>query len=94
MSQIDQEGLKIIFRHKIFFPLEMTKTLQKFTKKFQNSRKKIFGLKMIFGPSRSLLDQKNFLRILKNFREIFSKCFGHFQLFAVLKPMKPRKSVW
>ena len=55
MSQIDQEGSKIISRNKFFFPIEND----------QNT----FCLEMIFGPSRSLLDK--FFWILNFFGEFF-----------------------
>ena len=45
MSQIDQEGPKIISRNKFFFPLKMTKTLRKIHQKNSKFKKNFFVLK-------------------------------------------------
>ena len=79
MSQIDQEGLKIIFRHKFFFPLKMTKTLRKIHQKISKFSKKIFwsksdleGPKIISRPKIFFENFENFLRIFLSVLVIFN----------------------
>ena len=71
MAKITQEGLKIIFRHQIFFHTKWPKHLVKIHKKNSKFTKKFFCLEMIFGPSWSHLDKKNFLWISNFFCEFF-----------------------
>ena len=71
MSQIDQEGLKIIFRHKIFFPLKMTKTLRKIHQKISKFSKKIFWSKNDFWTFLITFRPKNFFENFENFLRIF-----------------------
>ena len=60
MSKNDQEGPKIIFRHEIFFPQKMTKTLRKNSQKKFEIHKKFFLSKCDQEGPKIISRQKNF----------------------------------
>ena len=78
MSKNDQEGPKIIFRHEIFFPYKMTKTLSKNSQKKFEIHKKFFLSRNDFWTFLITFRQKKFFVNFEFFLWIFSKCFGHF----------------
>ena len=67
MSQIDQEGPKIIPRNNFFFQLKMTKRLRKIHQKKSKFKTIFFCPKVIGKVQKSFLDKKGFWMKLKRF---------------------------
>ena len=78
MSKNYQQGPKIIFRHEIFFPYKMTKTLSKNSQKKFEIHKKNFLSRNDFWTFLITFRQKKFFVNFEFFLWIFFKCFGHF----------------